>query len=69
MLVPAINPEDYMKPQKPKDRIKTKVSHDYKSAKLVEKHSSKTIGDMEYSVEQCEQLKKTHYLYKKTVVE
>ena len=38
-LVPAINPEEYLKPQKQKRRIKPRTYENFKSINLVEKHS------------------------------
>ena len=38
-LAPAINPGEYLKPQKPKRRIKPRIYEKFKSVNLVEKHS------------------------------
>ena len=57
-LVPAINPEEYLKPQKQKRRIKPRTYENFKSINLVEKHS--VNHEREYEIEQChsEQLKR-----------
>ena len=43
-LAPAINPQDYLKPQKPKRRIKPRTYENFKSVNLVEKHSLRAIA-------------------------
>ena len=57
VLVPAINPEAFLKHQKPKRQIKPKQFTGYKSSNLVEKHS--VNNDRAFTIEQCksEQLK------------
>ena len=57
-LVPVINPEEYVKPQKQKRRIKPRTYENFKSVNIVEKHS--VNHDRGYENEQChsEQLKK-----------
>ena len=45
-MVPAINPEDYLKPQREKHRIKAKQFSDYQCSNIVEKNvtnNSRTI--------------------------
>ena len=66
-LVPAINPEEYLKPQKQKRRIKPRTYENFKSVNIVEKHS--VNHDRGYEIEQChsEQLKNSFFI--KTVIE
>ena len=61
-LVPAINSEGYLKPQKPKRRIKPRTYENFKSVNLVEEHSLN--HDMGYEIEQCqsEQLKNSFFI-------
>ena len=61
-LVPAINPEEYLKPQKQKRRIKSRKYENFKSVNIVEKHS--VNHDRGYDIEQChsEQLKKIFFI-------
>ena len=66
-LVPAINPEEYLKPQKQKRRIKPRTYENFKSVNIVEKHS--VNHDRGYEIEQChsEQLKNSFFI--KTIIE
>ena len=66
-LVPAINPEEFLKHQKPKRQIKPKQCTGYKSSNLVEKHS--VNNDRAFTIEQCkrEQLKNSFFV--KTIIE
>ena len=66
-LVPAINPEEFLKHQKPKRQIKPKQFTGYKSSNLVEKHS--VNNDRAFTIEQCksEQLKNSFFV--KTIIE
>ena len=50
-LVPAINPEEYLKPQKQKRRMKLRTYENFKSVNIVEKHS--VNHDRGYEIEQC----------------
>ena len=43
-LVPAIPPDDFLKPQKPKRQIKSKKYTDYISKNLVDRHSVRHVG-------------------------
>ena len=66
-LVPAINPEEYLKPQKQKRRIKPRTYENFKSVNIVEKHS--VNHDRGYEIEQChsKQLKNSFFI--KTIIE
>ena len=66
-LVPAINPEEFLKYQKPKRQIKPKQFTGYKSSNLVEKHS--VNNDRAFTIEQCksEQLKNSFFV--KTIID
>ena len=50
-LVPAINPDEFLKSQKPKRHIKPKTYPGCKSVNIVEKHS--VNNDRGFIIEQC----------------
>ena len=50
-LVPVLNPEEFLKPKKPKRQIKPKQFTGYKNANIVEKHS--VNNDIGFTIEQC----------------
>ena len=62
--MPAINPEEFLKHQKPKRQIKPKQFTGYKSSNLVEKHS--VNNDRALTIEQCK-LKKSFFV--NTIIE
>ena len=66
-LVPAINPDEFLKSQKPKRHIKPKAYPGYKSVNIVEKHS--VNNDRGFIIEQCktDQLKNSFFV--KTIIE
>ena len=66
-LVPAIPPDDFLKPQKPKRQIKPTKYTDYIYKNLVDRHS--VSNNMCFVIENCitEQLK--HSFFVRTVVE
>ena len=67
-LVPAINPDEFPKPQKPKRHIKPKTYPGYNlSVNIVEKHS--VNNDRGFIIEQCktDQLKNSFFV--KTITE
>ena len=66
-LVPAINPDEYLKPQKQKRRIKPRTYGNFKSVNIVEKHS--VNHDRGYKIElfHSERLKNLFFI--KTVIE
>ena len=65
--MPAIPPDDFLKPQKPKRQIKSKKYTDYISKNLVDRHS--VNNNRCFVIENCkiEQLK--HSFFVRTVVE
>ena len=66
-LMPAINPEEFLKPRKPKRQIKPKQFTGYKRDNIVEKYS--VNNDRRFNIEQCksEQLKNSFFI--KTIIE
>ena len=66
-LVPAINPDEFLKSQKPKRHIKPKTYPGYKSVNITEKHS--VNNDRGFIIEQCktDQLKNSFFV--RTIIE
>ena len=66
-LVPAINPEEYLKPQKQNRCIKPKTYENFKNVNIVVKRS--VNHDRGYEIEQChsDQVKNSFFI--KTVIE
>ena len=66
-LVPAINPDEYLKPQKQKRLIKPRTYGNFKSVNIVEKHSVNHDRGYEIELFHSERLKNLFFI--KTVIE
>ena len=63
----AINPEEFLKHQKPKRQIKPEQFTRYKSTNLIEKHS--VNSDRAFTIEQCKSEQLKNYIFVKTIIE
>lgn len=66
-LVPAIPPEDFLKPAKPKRQIKPKTYSGFITTNVVDRHIVK--NDRGYEVEQCKTEQLKNFFFIRTVVD